>query len=263
MADLEKDAILIERNGPKGIITVNRPQVLNAIDLATFVKLQAALDELIADEDIRVIILTGAGKKSFISGGDIREELATERFHNYRWSQTGHKLCSTIENSPKPVVAAINGYCLGGGFEFVLACDIRICSENARFGAPETKLGITCGFGGNIRLPRIVGVAAAKEMLMTGEMIDAQEAYRINLVNHVVPQEELMPYTLAFCNKLVSKNKLVLEFVKRGVNYGSEIDMQSAIQLDAALWGVIAQTEDKVEGMTAFLEKREPQWKNQ
>lgn len=232
--------------------------MLNAIDWDTFFLLQAALDELIADQAVRVIILTGAGEKSFISGGDIGEELKMDGLTSYRWSLTGHKLCATIESSPKPVIAAVNGYCLGGGFEFALACDFIICSENAKFGAPESKLGVCCGFGGNIRLPRIVGKRKAKEMLMTGLMIDAQEAYRVNLVNQVVPQSQLMETVDAFCANLLNKSATVLDFIKRAVDYGTETDLRSAAQYEAALFGVISATEDKKEGMGAFLEKRTP-----
>lgn len=253
-----ENPVLVERREGKGIITINRPKVLNAIDWDTFFKLQAALEELIADESVRVIILTGAGEKSFISGGDIGEELKMDGLTSYRWSLTGHKLCATIEASTKPVIAAVNGYCLGGGFEFALACDFRICSDNAKFGAPESKLGVCCGFGGNIRLPRIVGKTKAKEMLMTGLMIDAQEAYRVNLVNKVVPQGQLMAAVDEFCTNLTNKSANVLDFIKRAVDYGTETDLRSAAQYEAALFGVISATEDKKEGMGAFMEKRQP-----
>ena len=259
----EEKSILTEKKDGKGIITINRPKVMNAINWEAFYALQDAMDEMVADPEVRVIILTGSGKKAFMAGGDINEELALQGLGNYRWSQAGHKFCSTIENSPKPVIAAVNGYCLGGGFEFVLACDFRICSDNAKFGAPESKLGICCGFGGDIRLPRIVGKSKAKEMLMTGEMIDAQEAYRINLVNKVVPQDELMDAVDAFCAKILNKSSLVLEFIKREVDHGSEMDLNRAIQYDAAMWGVITGTSDKTEGMKAFLEKRDPVWSNE
>ncbi len=253
-----KDAVLVEKRDGKGIITINRPKVLNAIDWETFFLLQDALDNLIADQEVRIIILTGAGEKSFISGGDIGEELKMDGLTSYRWSLTGHKLCATIEASTKPVIAAVNGYCLGGGFEFALACDFRICSDNAKFGAPESKLGVCCGFGGNIRLPRIVGRTKAKEMLMTGLMIDAEEAYRVNLVNKVVPQGELMDAVDEFCTNLTNKSANVLDFIKRAVDYGSEIDLRSAAQYEAALFGVISATDDKKEGMGAFMEKRDP-----
>lgn len=247
----------------KGILTIDRPKVLNAIDWETFFQLQAGLEELIADPAVRVIILTGAGEKSFISGGDIGEELKMNGLTSYRWSLTGHKLCATIEGSPKPVIAAVNGYCLGGGFEFALACDFRICTENAKFGAPESKLGVCCGFGGNIRLPRIVGKAWAKDILMTGRMVDAQEAHRLNLVTRVVPQGELMAAVDELCAQLTNKGANVLDFIKRAVDYGTETDLRSAAQYEAALFGVISGTQDKVEGMSAFLEKRPPVFTDQ
>lgn len=256
----EYQNIIVETKDRKGIITINRPKVLNAIDWDTFFELQSALDALIEDKETRVIILTGAGEKSFISGGDIGEELKMNGLTSYRWSLTGHKLCATIEASPKPVIAAVNGYCLGGGFEFALACDFIICSENAKFGTPESKLGVCCGFGGNVRLPRIVGKRKAKEMLMTGLMIDAEEAYRVNLVNKVVPLPDLMKTVDEFCENLLNKGMNVLDFIKRAVDYGTEIDLRSAAQYEAALFGVISATDDKKEGMGAFMEKRDPKF---
>lgn len=247
----------------KGTLTIDRPKVLNAIDWEAFFQLQAGLEELIADPAVRVIVLTGAGEKSFISGGDIGEELKMNGLTSYRWSLTGHKLCATIEGSPKPVIAAVNGYCLGGGFEFALACDFRICTENAKFGAPESKLGVCCGFGGNIRLPRIVGKAWAKDILMTGRMVEAQEAHRLNLVTRVVPQGELMAAVDELCAQLTNKGANVLDFIKRAVDYGTETDLRSAAQYEAALFGVISGTQDKVEGMSAFLEKRPPVFTDQ
>ena len=257
---MDERAVLVERKDGKGVISINRPNVLNAIDWDTFFLLQAALEELIADSSVRVIILTGTGDRSFISGGDIGEELRMDGLTSYRWSLTGHKLCATIEASPKPVIAAVNGYCLGGGFEFALACDFRICTENAKFGAPESKLGVCCGFGGNIRLPRIVGKAWAKDILMTGRMVDAQEALRLNLVTKVVPQGQLMDAVDALCVPLLNKSATVLDFIKRAVDYGTETDLRSAAQYEAALFGVISATDDKKEGMGAFLEKRPPQF---
>lgn len=255
-----EQSVLTEIRDKKGIITVNRPRVLNAIDWDTFFKLQKALEDMIGDDSVRVIILTGQGRKSFISGGDIGEELKMDGLTSYRWSLTGHRLCATIEASPKPVIAAVNGYCLGGGFEFALACDFRICSDNAKFGAPEAKLGVCCGFGGNIRLPRIIGPTKAKEMLMTGRMIDAAEAYRVGLVNYITTPDELMPFVDEFCCDLTNKSANVLDFVKKAVDYGSEIDLRSAAQYEAALFGIISGTYDKREGMGAFLEKREPKF---
>lgn len=259
---MDNSAVLVSKKDGKGLITINRPKVLNAIDWDTFFLLQDAMEKMIADSEVRVIILTGSGTKSFISGGDVGEELKMDGLTSYRWSLTGHKLCATIEGSPKPVIAAVNGYCLGGGFEFALACDFRICSDNAKFGAPESKLGVCCGFGGNIRLPRIVGKTKAKEMLMTGLMIDAEEAYRVNLVNRVVPQDKLMEAVDEFCENLLNKSANVLDFIKKAVDYGTETDLRSAAQYEAALFGVISATEDKKEGMGAFMEKRTPVFKD-
>ncbi|MBQ8053411.1 MAG: enoyl-CoA hydratase/isomerase family protein [Lachnospiraceae bacterium] len=255
---MDKNAVIKEISGKKGIITINRPNVLNAIDWDTFFLLQAAMEELIADPQVRVIVLTGAGERAFISGGDIGEELKMDGLTSYRWSLTGHKLCATIEGSSKPVIAAVNGYCLGGGFEFALSCDFRICTENAKFGAPESKLGVCCGFGGNIRLPRIIGRSWAKEILMTGRMVDAQEALRLNLVTKVVPQGELMNAVDTLCESLLNKSATSLDLIKRAVDYGSEADLRSAAQYEAALFGIISGTYDKREGMSAFLEKRAP-----
>jgi len=255
-----ENPVLVEKKGGLGIVTINRPKVLNAIDWKVFEILQGIIDDLIADTETRVIIITGAGEKAFISGGDISAELAMDGLTSYYWSLVGHKLCATLEASPKPVIAAVNGYCLGGGFEVALACDFIICSDNAKFGTPESKLGVCCGFGGNIRLPRKVGRTKALEMLMTGLMIDAEEAYRITLVNKVVPQAELMTAVEAFCKNLLNKSAVSLDIIKRAADYGSEMDLRSAAQFEAALFGVISATYDKVEGMTAFLEKRPPKF---
>lgn len=257
----DPNAVIVERKDGKGIITINRPKVLNAIDWDTFFMLQDALDELIADEKVRVIILTGAGDRSFISGGDIGEELKMNGLTSYKWSLTGHKLTATIEASPKPVIAAVNGWCLGGGFEFALACDFIICSANAQFGAPESKLGVCCGFGGNIRLPRLVGKRKAKEILMTGRFVKSDEALAINLVNMVVPTvADLMPAVDKFCENLLNKSATVLHLIKVAVDYGMEMDLKSAAQFEAGLFGVVSGTNDKIEGMSAFMEKRAPKF---
>ncbi|MDX9872151.1 MAG: enoyl-CoA hydratase-related protein [Clostridia bacterium] len=259
---VEQDSVLVELKGGKGIITINRPKVLNAVDWNTLSLLQDAFNNLIENQDVRVIILTGAGEKAFISGGDINTEIKLDGLAAYHWSHAGHRLCALIENSPKPVIAAINGYALGGGFEISLACDFRICSPNAKFGAPETKLGVICGLGGNVRLPRIVGKTKALEILMTGQMFDAQEAYRLNLVNRIAPAGQLMEAVDELCANLLDKNTIVLDLIKKAVDYGMEIDLRSADQYEASLFGLVFSTEDKNEGMTAFLEKRPPRFKN-
>lgn len=259
---MEYKSILTEIKDGKGIITIDRPKVLNAIDWDAFFELQDAINSFVKDEEVRVVILTGSGQKSFISGGDIGEELKMNGLESYKWSLTGHRLCTSIEGSPKPVIAVVNGYALGGGLEIALACDFRICSDNAKFGTPEAKLGVICGFGGNIRLPRLIGKTKAKELLMTGKMIDAQEAYRLNLVNLVVPVENLMETVDNFCADLINKNTITLDLIKKAIDYGFETDFHTAIQYEAGLFGVVSATEDKKEGMTAFLEKRSPVWSN-
>lgn len=254
----ENSTLLSEIKDGKGIITINRPKVLNALNKDTYLLMKDAIENMVADERVRVIIFTGAGEKAFCAGGDIGDELALGHYESYEWSRLGHEIYSLIENCPKPTVAAINGYCLGGGFELALACDMRICAAHAKMGAPESKLGIICGFGGNIRLPRLIGRGKAKELLMTGKMLDAAEAYRLGLVNEVAPAGKLDDAVNELCSQLVNKSAIALTLIKHAVDYGTEIDTRSAIAFDSALFTVAASTEDKVEGMTAFLEKREP-----
>lgn len=255
---MDAGAVLTEVRDGKGYITINRPRQLNAIDWDTFFMFQSALEDFISDKEVRVIIITGSGDRSFISGGDVEEEVKMGAMEAYRWSLTGHKLCATIEASPKPVIAAVNGWCLGGGFEIALSCDFIICSDNAQFGAPESKLGVCCGFGGNIRLPRVIGKRKAKEYLMTGRFIKSDEAYRLNLVNKVVPQNLLTETVDEFCSDLLDKSANVLDFIKRITDYGYETDLRSAAQYEAGMFGLISGTHDKFEGMNAFLEKRSP-----
>jgi len=259
---MEYQTILVSKADGKAVITINRPETLNAIDELALKELQHAFDNLINDPEVRVIILTGQGRKSFISGGDIASELALDSMASYRWSLTGHKLTTTIEQSPKPVIAAVNGYALGGGCEIALACDLRIASDNAKFGTPEVKIGTICGFGGTVRLPRLIGKTKAKELLLLGNMIDAAEAYRIGLVNKVVPQEKLMEEVNKIADELAEKSLIALEFTKKAVDWGMETDMQTALLNEAQLFGLIGGSEDKIEGMTAFLEKRKPKFRD-
>lgn len=248
--------VLTNVDSGKGFITLNRPKKLNAMNREMLLLLSDTIDAMIADKNVRVIIITGAGEKAFCAGGDIKEELDLDVMQAYEWSRLGHGIFAKLENSPKPVIAAINGYCLGGAFELITACDMRICTENAKLGAPESKLGVQCGFGGNLRLPRLVGKGIAKELLMTGKMIDSAEAYRIGLVNKVYPDGELMRGIDEFCADLLNKSAITLDFIKRDVDFGSEMDIKNAMQFDQALFGVINATYDKAEGMRAFLEKR-------
>ncbi len=256
---MEKSVIATKKDG-KGTIIINRPKVLNAIDWHTLFAIRDEFNKLVEDKEVKVIIITGAGEKAFISGGDVEAELKMNGLESYRWSETGHKFCHSIESAPKPVIAAVNGYSLGGGFELMMACDFIICSDNAKFGAPEVKLGVICGWGGNLRLARAVGARKAKEILMTGQMIDAQEAYRLNLVNKVVPLEDLKDAVDDFCQEFLNKNAITLDLIKKVVLYGLETDLRTAVQYESGLFGVVSDTKDKYEGMGAFLQKRKPVW---
>ncbi len=253
-------SIKVEIKKNKYIITINRPDVLNSLNEAAISELQNVMEMAIKNNEIRAIIITGAGKKAFVSGGDIKAQLKMGSMAAYKWSLTGHKLMTTIEHSPKPVIAAINGYALGGGCELAVACDLRIASDNAMFGTPEIKIGVICGFGGTLRLPRLIGKTKAKELLMTGKMINAEEAYRLNLINMVVPQDILMIETERLADELADKSMIALDFIKKSVDFGLETDAHTAALHEAELFGLINGTQDKIEGMTAFIEKRIPKF---
>lgn len=259
---MAEKCILSSKKDGLGIIQLNRPSALNSLNHQMFYEMIEIMDEFENDPEVRAIVFTGTGEKAFCAGGDLNEELALDTLGAYQWVKLAHSLYSRIEAGKKPTIAAINGYCLGGGFELSLACDIRICAPHAKMGAPESNVGVICGFGGNLRLPRIVGSGRAKEMLMTGKMVDAEEAYRIGLVNHIAPEGELMSYTEQLCSQFTKKSAVVLEMIKTAVNYGSEMDMRSAIQFDCAMFAVACATEDRKEGMSAFLEKRKPEFKD-
>ena len=253
--------VTYEQTGHIAVMTINRPKALNALNKQVLTEINEVLDQVDVNT-VRCMIVTGAGEKSFVAGADIGEMSVLNREEGVAWGKYGNDIFRKLETLPVPTIAAINGYCLGGGFEFALACDFRICSENAKFGAPESKLGVCCGFGGNIRLPRIVGKAWAKDILMTGRMVDAQEALRLNLVTRVVSQSQLMQAVDELCANLLNKGANVLDFIKRAVDYGTEMDLRSAAQFEAGLFGVISGTYDKREGMSAFLEKRTPEFQD-
>lgn len=257
------ETIIFKKTDGIGIITVNRPKTLNALNYQVLQELSDAILACNDDPKIRAVILTGAGQKAFISGGDIEAEEKMDALESYQWSLLGHSIVGQIEKSPKPFIAAINGYALGGGLEIALGCDLRIASGNAKFGAPEIKLGVICGWGGNVRLPRLVGKTKAMEMLMTGSMIDANEAYRIGLVNKVVLLEDLESTTIGFAREISQKSAIGISLVKQVVSCSSEADLNSAIRLEASSFGIVSGTYDKKEGMKAFLEKRKPVFKDQ
>jgi enoyl-CoA hydratase len=254
--------VLVERDGPVGIITINRPQVLNALNDRTVAEIDSALEELGADSEIRVIIITGAGSKAFVSGADINELRALQTAQDAaKKASIGQKVLRKIETMPKPVIAAINGYALGGGCEIAMACDIRVAADSAKLGQPEINLGILPGYGGTQRLPRLIGRGRAKLLLFTGEMVDASEAYRLGLVDRVVPAAELMDQVKALAHTIASKAPVALSLIKEAVNRGMEMPLDDANAFEAFAFGLVATTEDRLEGTSAFLEKRKPQFK--
>jgi len=248
--------LLLEKDGAVAIITFNNPKALNALTVATFEGLETILTELESDNSVRVIIVTGAGEKAFVAGGDIGH-LATLDAEGARgFALLAQRVILKIENFSKPVIAAVNGYCLGGGNELAMGCDIRIAAESARFGQPEVKLGIIPGFAGTQRLVRLVGRGAAKEMIFTGEMISANEALRIGLVNRVVPDEQLIDAAKALAAKMCNKSSSAIKFSKEAINNGAEMDFERAARYEADLFGLSFATADCKEGVSAFLEKR-------
>ncbi|MDN5323359.1 MAG: enoyl-CoA hydratase [Clostridia bacterium] len=254
----ENKNVLFENQEGIGIITINRPKALNALNIDVFNELSPLLDEIAKDNSIRVVIITGSGEKSFVAGADITYMLPMSSPEGKAWGEVGQGVFNKIEKLPQPVIAAINGFALGGGCELAMACDIRIASEKAKFGQPEVGLGIIPGFAGTQRLPRLVGKGRAKELLFTGDMIDAHEAYRIGLVNKVVSPEELMDAAKGMAKKIMKHAPYAVQLCKEAVNVGMEVDLETGSKYEGALFGVTCATEDKKEGMTAFVEKRKP-----
>ncbi len=244
-----------------GTLTINRPDKLNALSNELTAELHSLLGELEKDEGLKVLIITGAGEKAFVAGADIKELVDRDAKIGRRVSRERQEVFSRIENLPVPVIAAVNGYALGGGLEIALACNIRLCSEKAQFGAPEVKLGIIPGDGGTQRLPRLVGLGRAMEMILTGDFIDAQEAYRIGLVNKVFPHDELMDKAMELAQKIASRPPLAVKYAKEAVNRSMEGDAASGFALESYLHALTCTTEDKKEGVSAFLEKRKGKFK--
>ena len=248
--------LIYEKKENIGLLTINRPDKLNAISSELTSELKELLDEIDNDEELRVLIITGAGEKAFVAGADIKELVDRDAKIGRQVSRERQEIFSHIENLQVPVIGAINGYALGGGLELALACSIRVCSEKAQFGAPEVKLGIIPGDGGTQRLPRLVGLGRAMEMILTGDFIDAQEAYRIGLVNKVFPHEELMDGAMELAERLASRPPLAVRYAKEAVNRSQEGDAVSGFALESYLHALACTTEDKKEGVSAFLEKR-------
>lgn len=256
------ETLLYEQEGGMAVVTLNRPDRLNALNDQLKSELFDVFDRMEKDESVRVAILTG-GEKVFSSGADIRERagLFTQSLSFYGDRKKTHRVFNRIENFRGPVIAAISGVAVGGGCELALVCDLRIASETARFGLREVKIGSIPGGGGTQRLPRLIGIARAKELLFTGEFVDAQEAYRLGLVNRVVSEESLMDETRHLAQKLLNNAPLSLEFVKRTVNVGMRLDLESALDFEAQCASILASSEDRIEGFNAFLEKRKPNFR--
>jgi enoyl-CoA hydratase len=253
--------VLFDKKNAIVTITVNRSKVLNALNMATMEELRAAFTEARNDSAVRVVLLTGAGEKAFIAGADISELAPQDPVSGKAFAHRGQSVLDLIENLGKPVIACVNGFALGGGCEVALACTMRLASENAKFGQPEVKLGIIPGYGGTQRLARLVGKGLAQQLVLTGEMITAQEAHRIGLVNDVAPVGELMARAEAIANKIIANAPLAVQYAMEAVNKGMEMTLAEGLFLEAALFGVCCATEDKKEGTTAFLEKRPAQFK--
>src|SRR6202795_925344 len=252
--------VLYEKMKGIAYVTLNRPKVLNALNTPTWADLRAAFEDARDDEAVRGVILTGAGDKAFIAGADVSELAHVTALQAEQSSRFGQEVLDLIENLGKPGIAAINGVALGGGCETAMACTIRIAVETAKFGQPEVKLGLVPGGGGTQRLPRLVGKGRALELILSAEMISAQEAYRIGLVNEIVPAADLLTRAEAILRKIASNAPMAVKFALTAVNKGLETSQDEGLLLEASYFGLCAGTEDKKEGTTAFLEKRPPQF---
>lgn len=253
--------LLIDHHDGVATITINRPGVLNALNRRTIDELRRAMQACRSDEAVRVVIVTGAGEKAFVAGADIRELAALSPTEAERYARQGQHVLDLIESLGKPVIAAINGFALGGGLELAMACTLRIAADDAKLGQPEIKLGLLPGFAGTQRLPRLVGAGCALDLLLTGDPIPAAEAHRIGLVNRVVPRAELMDAARALASLLTARPALAVRATLAAVRHGAEMGMREAQAYEAAQFGMLAATEDMREGIAAFVEKRPPAFK--
>src|SRR5262247_1803544 len=259
-AALKLENVLYEKKNSIAYVTVNRPKVLNALNHATWNDLRVAFEDARDDTTVRGVILTGAGDKAFIAGADISELATVTAVKAERSSRYGQEVLDLVENIGKPVIAAINGFALGGGCETAMACTIRIAVEYAKFGQPEVKLGLLPGGGGTQRLPRLVGKGRALQLILSGGMISAQEAWRIGLVNEVVPAADLIPRAEAILKEIAANAPIAVKYALEATNKGLETSQSEGFALEASHFGLCAGTEDKREGTSAFLEKRAPQF---
>lgn len=247
----------VELQGAVAVLTIDRPKALNALNPEVLADLKAAF-EGIDQNTVRCVVLTGAGDKSFVAGADIGSMSTMTKAEGAGFGKTGNDIFLMIESFPLPVIAAVNGFALGGGCELAMSCDIRICSDNAMFGQPEVGLGITPGFGGTQRLPRIVGLGMAKQLLYTARNIDANEALRIGLVNSVVPQADLMETALKMANTIAKNAPIAVRACKKAVNEGMQVSIDKAVEIEEKLFGDCFETHDQVEGMACFLSREKP-----
>ena len=252
--------LILEKKAATAYVTVNRPKVLNALNVATVTELGQVFSEIQKDESTRTVILTGAGEKAFVAGADISELADLDEASGKEFARSGQAVFDQIENLGKPVIACVNGFALGGGCELAMACTMRLASENAKFGQPEVKLGIIPGYGGTQRLPRLVGKGMALQLLLTGEIITAQEALRMGLVNEVTSSADLISRAEAIAQKILANGPVAVQRVLEAANRGLDMTLAEGLQIEADLFATCCTTADKKEGTTAFLEKRTPQF---
>jgi enoyl-CoA hydratase/carnithine racemase len=253
--------ILLDKKNSIAYLTVNRPKVLNALNMATMEELRAAFIDIKNDAALRVAILCGSGEKAFIAGADISELAKHGAASAKEYTHRGQSVLDLIENLGKPVIACINGFALGGGCEIAMACTMRLASTNAKLGQPEVKLGIIPGYGGTQRLPRLVGKGVAMQLVLTGEMISAEESLRIGLVSEVTPPDQLILRAEAIAQKIIANAPLAIQYAMEAVNHGFDMTLADGLYLEATLFGLCCATEDKTEGTAAFLEKRPAKFK--
>src|SRR3954454_5925640 len=260
---LRLENVVYDKKGPIAYVTLNRPKVMNALNKATINELRTAFEDARDDSAVRGVILTGTGEKAFAAGADIAEIASNTAVEAEEATRRGQALTDLIENLGKPVIAAVNGFALGGGCELAMASTIRIAAESAKFGQPEVKLGVMPGYGGTQRMPLLIGKGRALQLILSGEIIDAQEAYRIGLVDEVVPVAELITRAEAMLKQIFSNAPLAVKYSLEAVNKGLETSQAEGLSLEASLFGLCAGTDDKKEGTSAFLEKRKAQFKGQ
>jgi enoyl-CoA hydratase len=254
--------LLVEIKNRIAVVKINRPDKLNALNSATMNELKNVFTGLDKDESVYVVILTGSGEKAFVAGADISELNKLDTISGKEFSEKGQEVFDIIENLSKPVIAAVNGFALGGGCEIALACHIRLASVNAKFGQPEVNLGIIPGYGGTQRLTRLINSGRAVEYILTGDMINADEAYRLGLVNHVYPQDELMDKAFELAMKIIAKGQTSVRLAIKAVNIVDEVSCKEGQNFEASLFAICCGTEDFKEGTSAFLEKRKPEFTN-